>query len=82
MCRIPFWGHYDLVDLDLWPSFKHNPVLSIYFTFFKVGIPFLVCRCIMGLGSVSFHFGINLTVASDLILNIFVCGAYLLHYLR
>ena len=50
--------------------------------FFEVGIPNLVCICILGLGSVTYHFRVTVTLTSDLVLIIIVSGAYLLYYLR
>ena len=49
-CCILFWGHCDL-DFDLCLSFQNNNVQSISHVFFEVGIPNLVCGCIMGWGS-------------------------------
>ena len=62
--------------------------------FFEVGIPNLVCGCILGLRSVTYHFRdtVTLTLTSDLVFIVikrlsvrpsrFVSGAYLLHSLR
>ena len=44
-CHIPFLGH---CDLDLWPSFKNNRVMSISLILFEVGISNLVYGCILG----------------------------------
>ena len=80
-CHIPFSGHY---DLDLLPSFKNSCVRCLSPTFFEVGIPNLVCRYILGLWSVAYHFRVtvNLILTSDLVFLIIVSGAYLLYYLR
>ena len=43
-------------DFDLLPSFKNYSVWSISLIFFEVGIPNLVCICILGGGSVTYHF--------------------------
>ena len=43
--HIPFLGH---CDLDLSPSFKNYCVQSISLIFFELGIPNLVCGCILG----------------------------------
>ena len=51
-CHIPFSCHCDL-ELTL---FKNNDIHSIYLTLFKVGIPNLVCGCILVLRSVLYHF--------------------------
>ena len=69
-------------DLDLLPSFKNYCVRSISLIFFEVGIPNLVCICILGWGSVTYHFRVTVTLTSDLVLMIIVSGAYLLYYLR
>ena len=53
-----------------------------YLIFFEVGIPNLMCICILGWGSVTYHFWVTLTLTSDLVLIIIVSGAYLLYYLR
>ena len=52
--------------------------------FFEVGIPNLVCGCILGWRSVAYHFWVTvtLTLTSDLVFRIIVSGAYLLYYLR
>ena len=44
-CRVPFLGH-----CDLWPSFENNRVRRISLILFEVGIPNLVCKCILGWG--------------------------------
>ena len=51
---------------------------------FEVGIPNLVCGCILGWQSVAYHFLITVTFTFtfDLISRIFVFAVYLLHYLR
>ena len=49
---------------------------------FGVGIPNLLCECILGKRSVTNHFGVTMTLTSDLIFRIIVSGAYLLYYLR
>ena len=76
-CRVQFMGHY---DLDLWPSFKNNRILSISLILLKVGIPNLVCGCIFGWGSVTYHFRVTLTF--DLVCRIIVSRTYLLYYLK
>ena len=50
--------------------------------FFEVGIPNLMCGCILGWRSVAYHFWVTVTLTSDLIFRIIVSGAYLLYYLR
>ena len=48
---------------------------------FEVGMA-KVCGCILGLGSVVYHFGVTVALTSDLISVIIVNRAYLLYYLR
>ena len=72
-CHIPFSGH---CDLDLWPSFKTYYVRCIFLIFFEVGIPNLVSGCILGWGSVTFHFRVTVTLTSDLVFRIIMSGAY------
>ena len=50
--------------------------------FLEVGIPNLMCGCILGLRSVAYHFRVTVTLTSDLVFRIIVSGAYLLYYLR
>ena len=52
--------------------------------FFEVGIPNLMCGCILGWRSVAYHFlvTVTLTLTSDLVFRIIMSGAYLLYYLR
>ena len=50
--------------------------------FFELGIPNLVCGCILGQRSVMYHFRVTLTLTSDLVFRIIVSGAYFLYYLR
>ena len=53
-----------------------------YLILFEVGISNLVCKCIMGWGSVTYHFQDTVTLTSDLVFRIIVSRAYLLYYLR
>ena len=85
-CRVPFLGH---CDLDLWLSFysNHNVRPSIPLRvrctspiFFEVGIPNLMCGCILRWRSVAHHFQVTLT--PDLVFRIIVSGAYILYYLK
>ena len=80
-CHISFSDHCDL-DLDLSPSFKNYCVQSISLIFFEVGIPNLVCACIMGWRSVTYHFQVTMTLTSDLVFRIILSGLYLLYSLR
>ena len=57
-------------------------VYGAYLIFFEVGIPNLVCECIMGWQSVTYHFQVTVTLTSDLVFRIIVSGAYFLYYLR
>ena len=50
--------------------------------FFEVGIPNLMCICILGWGSVTYHFWVTVTLTSDLVLIIIVSAEYILCYLR
>ena len=78
-CHIPFLGH---CDLDFLPSFKNYCVLSISLICFELGIPNLVCGCILGWRSVMYHFWVSVTLTSDLVLRIIMSRAYLIYYLR
>ena len=69
-------------DIDLLPSFNNNCVRSISLLLFEIGIPNLVCECILGWLSVLYHFQVTVTLTSDLVLMIIVSGAYLFYYLR
>ena len=72
------FGH---CDLDLWPSFNNVCVWSISLILLEIGIPNLVCGCILG-WNVTYHFRVTVTFTYDLVLRIIVSGAYLLYYLR
>ena len=52
--------------------------MSISLLLFEIGIPNLVCECILGWLSVLYHLQITVTLTSDLVLIIIVSGAYLL----
>ena len=62
--HIPFSGH---CDLDLWHSFNNNCVRSISLISFEIGIPILVCECILGWWSVLYHLWVTVTLTSDLV---------------
>ena len=66
------------------PSVRPLRVRCISPIFFEVGIPNLVCGCILGWQSVAYYFGVTvtLTLTSDLVFRIILSGAYLLYYLR
>ena len=57
-------------------------VRSLSLIFFEVGIPNLVCICILGWLSLTYYFLATVTLTYDLVLIIIVSGAYLLYYLR
>ena len=44
---------------------------------FEVGIPNLVCECILEWRSVTNHYWVTVTLTSDLVLRIIMSGAYL-----
>ena len=50
------------------------------FIFFEVGIPNLVCECIMRWQSVLYHLLVSVTLTSDLVFRKIVSGAYHLYY--
>ena len=68
-------------DLDLLPSLKNYCVRRIFLIFFEVRIQNLVCICILGRWSATYHFRVTMTLTSDLDLIIIVSGAYFLYYL-
>ena len=75
-CHIPFLVTVTLTcDLVL-----RIIVFGAYLIFFEAGILNLVCICILGWGSVTYHFWVTVTWTSDLVLIIIVSGAYLLYY--
>ena len=49
---------------------------------FELGIPNLVCECMLGWLGVTYYFLITVTLTSDLDFRIILSGAYLLYYLR
>ena len=63
-CHLSFSGH---CDLDLWPSFNNNCVRSISLILFDIGIPILVCECILGWRSVLYHLWVTVTLTSDIV---------------
>ena len=48
---------------------------------FEIGIPNLVCVCILGCQSAQYHFRVNLMLTYDLVSRITVAGAYCTYYL-
>ena len=74
-CHIPFWVTVTLTsDLVL----RIILVWSISLIFFEVGIPNLVCICILGCCSVTYHLRVTVTLTSDLVCRIILSRAYLL----
>ena len=72
-CHVLFTGHCDLND-HVW---------GIFLVLFEVGIPNLVCECILEWRSVLSHFGVTVILTSDLVSRIGIeSGAYLLYSLR
>ena len=71
-CHVPFTGY---CDLDL--VFRIIMFGAFFSILFELGIPNLVCGCILGWQSVKYQF-----CDLDLISTIIVSGAYLIYYLR
>ena len=82
LCPQRNFGRHIVIALSVRPS--RFRVRSISPIFFEVGIPNLVCECILGWRSVAYHFRVTvtLTLTSDLVFRIIMSGAYLLYYLR
>ena len=80
MSHIPFWVTVTLTSDLVLRVFVF--LRSISLIFFEVGIPNLVCICILGWWSLTYYFLTSVTLTSDLVLIIIVSGAYLLYYLR
>ena len=85
-------SYFFMPPKELWEAYSNRTVRPsvplrvrcISPIFFEVGIPNLVCGCILGWRSVAYHFRVTvtLTLTSDLVFRIIVSGAYLLYYLR
>ena len=76
-----------VITMSIRPSVRPSVPLRVRCIspiFFEVGIPNLMCGCILGWQSVTYHFRVTLTMTltSDLVFRIIVSGAYLLYYLR
>ena len=72
-CRIPFLDHCD-IELEL---ISRKIVSGAFLLLFGVGIPNLVCGCILELRCVAYHFGVTgilLTLTSDFVSRIIVSG--------
>ena len=67
-CYVPFSG---LCDLDLVYMYN-NHVWSISLILFQVGIPNLVCGCILGWRRAVYHLPVAGTLTSDLVFRIIV----------
>ena len=72
-CPVLFSNHCDLTS-DLVSR------ISISSIFFEVGIPNLVCGCLLGWPSVAYHFWVTVTLTSDLDYRIIMFGAFFLYY--
>ena len=71
----------DLVFIVIILSVRPSVPLRVRYIspiFFEVGIPNLVCGCILGWWSVAYHFWVTVTLTSDLVFGIIVSGAYLI----
>ena len=66
---------------ELWEAYSNRTVRPsvplhvrcISPIFFEVGIPNLVCGCILGWGSVAYHFRVTVTLTSDLVFLVIKC---------
>ena len=64
--RVPFMGHCDLK-----PDLVFRIIVSgAYLILFEVGIPNLVCECILEWRIVPFHFPVTMTLTFDLVSRI------------
>ena len=84
-CRVLFLGHTltsDLVFIVIKCLSVPLCIRCISPILFEVGIPNLMCGCILGWRSVAYHFWVTVTLTSDLVFRIIMSGAYLLYYLR
>ena len=77
-CHIPFSGHFDF-DLVC-----RIIVFRTYLILFEMGIPNLLCGCILGWWSVVYHLRVTVTLnlTFDLVFRIIISGAYLFYHLR
>ena len=81
LCPQRNFGRHIVIALSVRPSVLLR-VWCISPIFFEVGIPNLVCGCILGWRSVAYHFWVTVTLTSDLVFRIIMSGAYLLYHLR
>ena len=64
-CHISFWV---TVTLTLTSDLVFRIIVSgAYLIFFEVGIPNLVCECIMGWRCVTYYFQVTVTLTCDLL---------------
>ena len=72
-CHYSSLGHFDLTS-DLVSRICIDS--GAYLILFEVGIPYLVCECILGRRSVAYHFWVTVTLTSDLLSRIIVSWLY------
>ena len=74
LCPQRNFGRHIVIALSVRPSVPF-PVRCISPIFFEVGIPNLVCGCILGWRSVPYHFRVTvtLTLTSDLVFIVIKC---------
>ena len=80
LCPQRNFGRHIVIALSV--RLSRFRVRSISPIFFEVGIPNLVCGCILEWRSVAYHFWVTVTLPSDLVFRIIVSRAYLLYCLR
>ena len=73
LCPKRNFGRHSNGTVRLWRFVSSAFPISI-----EVGIPNLVCGCILGWRSVPYHFGVTVTLTSHLVFRIFLSGAYLI----
>ena len=56
-------------------------VSRAYLILFEIGIPNLVCGCILGWWSVMYHLLVTVTLTFDIVFRIIMFGAFFLYYL-
>ena len=79
LCPQRNFGRHIVIALSVRQSVRPSRfcVRSISPIFFEVGIPNLVCGCILGWRSVAYHNWVTVTLTSDLVFRIIVSDAYL-----
>ena len=73
-CHIP-----PLVTVTLTSDLVLTIIVSGALLLFEIGIPILVCECILGWWSVLYHLWVTVTLTSDLVFRKIMSGAYLLY---